>query len=81
MGNKPRFCITLETNAQIEKATKARLIYALIMAQIVNRNDLPMKIGLKKQQLRIIVETTLEFKISVKTSAFVIALKEGMIGR
>lgn len=41
MGNKPRFCITLETNAQIKKATKARLIYALIMAQIVNRNDLP----------------------------------------
>jgi len=40
-----------------------------------------MKIGLKKQQLRIIVETTLEFKISVKTSAFVIALKEGMIGK
>lgn len=37
-GSKPRFCITFETNAQMKKTTKVRLIYALLMAQIVNRN-------------------------------------------
>lgn len=40
-GSKPRFCITFETNAQMKKTTKVRLIYALLMAQIANRNGFP----------------------------------------
>lgn len=51
-GSKPRFCITFETNAQMKKTTKVRLIYALLISQIVNRNGSPMKIGLKKAAVK-----------------------------